>query len=328
MNNMSPQVSHVPQESKVSTSGYAIAPTSNEIDLRELFSAVWAGKWLIVGVTSVFAIASVVIALMLPNIYKSEALVAPANAEQQGGIGALASQFGGLASMAGLNLGGGSSIDKTQLAISVLKSRQFATNFIENHQILPQLMAAESWKQNDDSLHYDVSLYDSSKQLWVREVEAPKQPKPSAQEAYKTFSEIVAVQVDKDTGLIRIAVEHLSPSIAQQWVTWLIEDINAEMKKREVAEAIKSTEFLEKQISETHVADIRTVLYQLIEEQTKTIMFAEVRDEYVFKTIDPAIVAEEKFKPKRALVCIVGTLLGGFLAGLFVFIRFFLRKAD
>jgi len=325
MNNISPQVS---QDPTALTSGYAIASTSNEIDLREFFSAVWAGKWLIVGVTSVFAIASVVIALMLPNIFKSEALVAPASAEQQGGIGALASQFGGLASMAGLNLGGGSSIDKTQLAISVLKSRQFANNFIEKHDILPQLMASESWNQSDDSLTYDISLYDSSKKLWVREVEAPKLPKPSPQEAYKTFSEIVAVQVDKDTGLIRISVEHLSPSIAQQWVTWLIEDINAEMKEREVAEAVKSSDFLEKQISETHVADIRTVLYQLIEEQTKTIMFAEVRDEYVFKTIDPAIVAEEKFKPKRALVCIVGTLLGGFLAILFVFIRFFLRKAD
>lgn len=325
MNNISPQVS---QDPTALTSGYAIAPTSSEIDLRELFSAVWDGKWLIAGVTSVFAIASVVIALMLPNIYKSEALVAPANAEQQGGIGALASQFGGLASMAGLNLGGGSSIDKTQLAISVLKSRQFANNFIEDHDILPQLMASESWNQNDDSLTYDISLYDSSKKLWVREVEAPKLPKPSPQEAYKSFSEIIEVQVDKDTSLIRISIEHLSPSIAQQWVTWLIEDINAEMKKREVSEAIKSTEFLQKQIAETHVADIRTVLYQLIEEQTKTIMFAEVRDEYVFKTIDPAIVAEEKFKPKRGLVCIVGTLFGGFLASLFVFIRFFLRKAD
>ncbi|WP_373317405.1 Wzz/FepE/Etk N-terminal domain-containing protein [Shewanella algidipiscicola] len=322
---MSPQV---PQEPNVSASGYAIPPTANEIDLRALFSAVWDGKWLIVAVTSVFAIASVVIALMLPNIYKSEALLAPANAEQQGGLGALASQFGGLASMAGLNLGGGSSVDKTQLAISVLKSRQFANSFIEKHDILPQLMAGESWNQNDDSLTYDLSLYDSSSKLWVREVEAPKQPKPSPQEAYKTFAEIVEVQVDKDTGLIRISVEHLSPSIAQQWVTWLVEDINAEMKQREVAEAVKSSEFLEKQISETHVADIRTVLYQLIEEQTKTIMFAEVRDEYVFKTIDPAIVAEEKFKPKRALICIVGTLFGGFLACLFVFIRFFLHKAD
>lgn len=28
-------------------------------------------------------------------------------------------------------------------------------------------------------------------------------------------------------------------------------------------------------------------------------MFANVRDEYVFKMIDPALVPEEKFKPKR-----------------------------
>ena len=49
----------------------------------------------------------------------------------------------------------------------------------------------------------------------------------------------------------------------------------------------KSTEFLQQQLERTEIADIREVLYRLIEEQTKTIMFAEVRKEYVFKVIDP-----------------------------------------
>lgn len=322
MNNNSSQIS------PVSSGDFSPVSASNEIDLKELFFAVWQSKLLVIGITSFFAIASVVIALMLPNEYRSEALLAPANGEQQGGLGALASQFGGLASMAGLNLGGGSAVDKTQLAISILKSRQFSQNFIEKRDILPQLMAVKAWRQSDDTLVYDSDIYDEGAQKWVRDVELPQLPKPSFQEAYKVLSSIVAAQVDKDNGLIRISVEHLSPSVAKNWVTWLVEDINLEMKQREVSEALKSKSFLEKQIAETNIADIRTVLYQLIEEQTKTIMFAEVRDEYVFKTIDPAIVAEEKFKPKRALICIVGTMFGGFLALLFVFIRFFLRKTN
>ncbi|WP_306462760.1 GNVR domain-containing protein, partial [Klebsiella pneumoniae] len=72
---------------------------------------------------------------------------------------------------------------------------------------------------------------------------------------------------------------------------------------------------------------IRTVLYKLIEEQAKTIMFAEVRDEYVFKTIDPALAPEEKAKPKRALICVLGTLLGGMLGVAIVLVRFAFRKA-
>jgi len=146
------------------------------------------------------------------------------------------------------------------------------------------------------------------------------------QEAYRVFSKMIAVNSAKDTGMVTISIEHVSPTIAKQWVTWLIQDINKVMKERDVTEAQRSTEFLNRQIALTNVADIKTVLYKLIEEQAKTIMFAEVRDEYVFKTIDPAIAPEEKAKPKRVLICILGLILGGMLGFILVLIRHFSKK--
>ncbi|MGS0696513.1 Wzz/FepE/Etk N-terminal domain-containing protein [Shewanella sp. 0m-4] len=303
-------------------------PSDDEIDLRELFSVIWQGKWLIIAITAVFAIGAVIFALMQPNTYKSEALLAPASEEQNGGLSALAGQFGGLASMAGINLGGGGGVDKTQMAIEVMKSRQFASQFTQSHNILPDLMAADEWDMANDTLVYDDELYNPQTKTWIREVKAPFKPEPSMQEAFKVFSKVIAVNSAKDTGMVTISVEHLSPSVAQQWVTWLIQDINKVMKERDVAEANRSSEFLETQIAKTNVADIRTILYQLIEEQTKTIMFAEVRDEYVFKTIDPALVPEEKAGPKRALICVLGTMLGGMLAVMIVLIRHFVKKED
>ena len=52
----------------------------DEIDLRELFATIWAGKLLIIGITSLFAVLAVVYALMQPNIYRSEALLSPVQA--------------------------------------------------------------------------------------------------------------------------------------------------------------------------------------------------------------------------------------------------------
>ena len=98
------------------------------------------------------------------------------------------------------------------------------------------------------------------------------------------------------------------------------------MKDRDVAEANRSSEFLNRQIALTNVADIRTILYKLVEEQAKTIMFAEVRDEYVFKTIDPALAPEDKSKPKRALICALGFILGGILGIMLVLVRHLSRK--
>ena len=159
----------------------------DEIDLRELFAVIWQGKWLIIAITALFAVASVVYAISQPNIYKSEALLAPAEQEGGGGLSALAGQFGGLASLAGVNLGGGSS-NKAQLAIEVLKSRQFTSDFIQKHNILPDLMAAESWNMQTNTVVYDSEIYDAQNDKWVREVDAPFKPKPSMQEAYKEFS--------------------------------------------------------------------------------------------------------------------------------------------
>ncbi|MGI2853511.1 Wzz/FepE/Etk N-terminal domain-containing protein [Shewanella algae] len=298
----------------------------DEIDLRELFAVIWQGKWLITGVTLVFAIASVIIALMLPNIYKSEAVLAPAEEQGAGGLAGLASQFGGLASMAGINLDSSKGTDKTQLAIEIMKSRKFVGDFIEKHGILPELMAVDKWNMVDNTLSFDPDIYTEKSNTWVRKVDLPFKPKPSLQEAHKEFSEILEVSKDKETGIVKISIEHKSPFIAKQWIDWLVTDINRTMKERDVGEATRSTEFLNKQIELTNVADIRTILYKLVEEQAKTIMFAEVRDEYVFKTIDPAFVPEEKVKPRRAIICILGTFLGCTVSIIFLMISHFNRN--
>ena len=55
-------------------------------------------------------------------------------------------------------------------------------------------------------------------------------------------------------------------------------------------------------------------------------MLSEVNPEYVFKTLDPAVVAEEQTKPKRALIAVLGTALGGMLGVLVALIQHALRR--
>ena len=93
-------------------------------------------------ISALFAILSVIYAINQPNIYRATTLLAPAS--EQGGAGGLAKmagQFGGLASLAGINLGGGGT-DKTGLALEVLKSRVFIEEFINKHQLIVPLMVA------------------------------------------------------------------------------------------------------------------------------------------------------------------------------------------
>ena len=119
----------------------------------------WAGKWLIGGITFAATVIAVIVALMLPNIYRAEALLAPNDQERAGGLSALAAQYGGLASLAGINLGSGQA-DKTALGLEILKSRKFISEFIERHDILVPLMAAKGWDEATGELIIDADEYD------------------------------------------------------------------------------------------------------------------------------------------------------------------------
>ena len=298
----------------------------DEIDLRELWDTLWQGKLQIAGITAVFAIASVIIVLMLPNIYRSEALLAPAEESQGGGLAALAGQFGGLASIAGINLSDGAT-DPTTVAIEILKSRRFIKTFIANHSLLVPLMAADSWNESTDELILDNDIYDSDNQQWVRNVSAPLKPKPSDIEAYEVFiDEVISVSQDKKSGLVTLSVDFYSPTLAKQWVDWLVTDLNNYMRSKDLKNAERTINYLTEQLNGTSIADMQTIFYQLIEEQTKTIMLANVRQHYVLEAIDPAVVPEKEVEPKRALICVLITLLGGFVAVVYVLVRSFRRK--
>lgn len=294
----------------------------DEIDLRELFKAIWQGKWFILIFTVLFALAAIVYAIKQPDIYQADTLLAPVAQEKPGGLSSLAGQFSGFASMAGINLGGAGAGDKTQIAMEIMKSRKFIGEFIIIHNLLPDLMAVKGWDREANKIIYDEKIYNKEQDKWLREVDLPFKPKPSLQEAVEAFRKVFVIEESKSSGLITISIKHYSPYIAKTWVDLLVKEINQEIKTREVLEAEKSTEFLNKQLQKTDVADNRLTLYELIEEQTKTIMFANVRDEYVFKTIDPPVVAELKVSPKRALILAVGVLLGMMLSILLILGRY------
>jgi uncharacterized protein involved in exopolysaccharide biosynthesis len=280
--------------------------TEDEIDLRELFYVVWQGKWIVVFFIVLFAIFAVFYALSLPNIYKSEVLLAPVSDDS--GL-KIPGQLGGLAALAGVNLGSGS--DKIGLAIEIMKSRQFIGRFIEKHDLFIPVMASEDWNRDNNLLQLDPAIYNRESELWVREVEAPFKAKPSLLETHEEFMRLFIISQDKGSGMISMSVEHYSPYLAHQWATWLVLAINDEMRQRDLIEAQNSITYLNEQINQTNIADVRTTLFSLIEEQTKTIMLANVREEYVFKTVDPAVISEKRDKPSRALIVIMISLLGG-----------------
>ncbi|KZN15076.1 Wzz/FepE/Etk N-terminal domain-containing protein [Marinomonas sp. TW1] len=302
-------------------------PSDDEIDLKELFVALWQGKWIIILLTMVFAAGGVFYALSQPNTYKAEAVLASASGSGSNGLSAMASQFGGLASLAGISLGGGGTGNKA-MALAVLQSRQFINAFIHKYDLLVPLMAGKEWHPGSGELQLNEEIFDPISQVWIREVPPGKSQAPTDWEAYKAFKKILAVTEDKDNGLVTLSITYFSPVLAKQWVDDLVIELNAWMKDKSLKETRDNIDYLEEQIERTKIADMQSVFYQLIEEQTKNLMLAEVQTEFAFRVIDPAVVPEEKAGPKRALICVIATLLGGMLGMGIVLIRFAFTKKD
>ncbi|MBF4259487.1 LPS O-antigen length regulator, partial [Vibrio anguillarum] len=124
--------------------------------------------------------------------YQAEASLVAANEDSGGGLTSMGGQLGGLASLAGINLGSGRSGDKA-MSLAVLQSRQFINAFINRHQLLVPLMAAESWDRVSGEMVIDPALYDVETQQWIRKIEPPLSSTPSDWEAHKAFKEIFSV---------------------------------------------------------------------------------------------------------------------------------------
>jgi uncharacterized protein involved in exopolysaccharide biosynthesis len=268
------------------------ARVDGEVSLVEM------GQWLrrhllgiVIGSAAGLSIA-LALAAISPRVYRSQVLVAP-NSEtlQGGGLGELAGQFGGIAALAGIQLPSGGNKDE---AIELLKSRGFAARFISSEELLPRLFERK---------------WDEPNNRWrVAESDVP-----TLNEGVDRFIKRVRrVQEDRGTGMVTVTIDWVDREEAARWAGAMIVAVNEEVRSRAVDEAERTLEILNTQSAENHVLPVREAMYKLVENQMKTIVIAQVRDEYAFRVIDPPVAADadDYVSPNWALSGLLGAFLG------------------
>jgi uncharacterized protein involved in exopolysaccharide biosynthesis len=248
------------------------------------------------------AIVAAVVSLLMPNIYRAEVLLAPAAASnQQGGIGMALGSFGGLASLAGISLGGGGSNEED---LAVLQSRDFLWSFVQEKKLLPLLFedawdkGANRWKESD-----------------------PKE-QPGQLGVYRLFVKngLMSVETEKKTNLVTVSIEWKDPKLAAEWANSIIEYLNQYLARRAIKRSESNLQYLNEALMKAQIEELRKVLYDLIAQDTKNAMLASAQKDFSFKVLDPAIEPDKKIKPKRSLIVILAAFVAGFLAILYAFI--------
>ena len=292
----------------------------DEIDLRELFYVLLEGKWIIVSLTTFVSIIGVIYSLSLHNIYESKAMLVPVNSSS--GISGALGSYSGLAGLAGISLPPSDDEGNSAKALQKISTLSFFENNILTNIHLPDLMAFKSWDSKTNTAAFDDSIYDTSSNSWIRDFSYPKQQIPSAQESFIVFkTQHLSLSEDKKSGFISLVIKHQSPFIAKQWAELVVNEVNAFYRQKDKSDSEKAVSYLNQQISTTGLSEIKQVIAQLLQQETKKLTLIEANKYYVFDYIDPPAVMEQKSEPNRAIVCILIALFGGILSILLVLIR-------
>jgi uncharacterized protein involved in exopolysaccharide biosynthesis len=258
----------------------AAAPAEQEIDVVALFSVLWAYRYFIILFTALSGALAVVLALIATPIYRGEVVIAEVRDDRlNAAVSQLTNQLGSLASLAGVRLAPSTT---NVNARAVLESRRLAEEFTKRNNLAPKLL--------------------------------PDAMEPTLWMAVQAFrARVLEINHDVLTGTTIVSMNWPDPKIAADWANAYVVLCNELVRERAIQDATRNIEFLNAQIAQTTVVELQRVIYNLIENETKALMVANVRDEYAFAVIDPAVPPEMRSSPRRTLMVIIGLGLGGFL---------------
>lgn len=273
---------------------------------RMLLTTMFCDRWLHVAIfLACIGVATAYIVFARP-VYRAQAVLMPVSMSEQSGLlsGLQGTGLGGLAGLAGINIGSGDDFRKE--AVALLSSRDFTARFIDQENLLP-ILFADKWDEK------------SGKWATRKADEVP-----TIDEGLEFFDRTVrSVTEDRRTGLVLISIEWHDRMRAAEWANALVGRVNSEMRRRTVQDSDRSLEFLRRELTKTDIVGLQQTLYRLIEEELKKITLASVREEYAFRVIDAARVPlkSKPVRPRRILVFLLGLASAILISGTLVSVR-------
>jgi uncharacterized protein involved in exopolysaccharide biosynthesis len=299
-------------------------PEEDEINLLDLFIVLLKHKVMILSVVFLAGIAALVISLRMPNVYRSEATIAPTTQEKSGGGLAALGGFGAMIA-AEVGIGATGSLDQFDV---VLKSRELTNVIIREHNLLPVVFEkfwdakTGNWKVGEPS-----SLQKASAAILGMFSTTPDKKKdvsksPSLQDAYNAIQAMLSLKPDKKQNVMRLSFESKDPEMARTILNYYIVGLSEFLRRQTLDDAAAQQVLLSQQLSKTTDPLLKNRLYELIAKQIEKETLAKIQRYYSFNVIDPAFVPEKKFKPKRAQICMISVVVAFFIA---IFLAFFLE---
>ena len=291
----------------------------DEIDLRELFATIVAGKKLIFSMTLFIVSLTLIYALKLPNTYTSSAVLIPTESDKSASLGGL----GGLAAMAGVSIGGSSSMTPDVAFSSLLNNTQFMQEFIASNKIL------EYYTRDDFDKNYVFALgFRGVYELFQSDQEPIEDREKAIYELTQDIKKNFSISADKKTGLITVSYSDFDKSYAPKMVAMFLKDASAYLVNNNLENVNKKLHYFEKEMAHTEGFELRQSLSSIISKivQEKVMMQSKQYYQCDLLTAPQEPYILDKTKPKRGLILVVSFITSIILGIFLVFFLNFIRS--
>jgi len=277
-------------------------PASQLIDLVRML---WRSKHVLLVGALVGCVIGAIASWLTQPVYRTTVVMMPNHdADAADGFGSALGPAYGLAALVGV--GGG--VNRVDEAIAVLESRKFTESLIEQFELLPKLFPKE---------------WDATARDW----RVPRVDQPSLFDGFVRFDKLRRVRRDNKTGLVTLELVWPDAAEAAILANAIVERLNDDLRERDIAEATRSINLLNVELGRTEFVAVREAIHRLVEANVRRRTLANVRQEYVFRVIDPAVAVDREgyFRPQPLLYVTAGGVSGLLLGVVFVALLRFAR---
>jgi uncharacterized protein involved in exopolysaccharide biosynthesis len=276
--------------------------SEQSVSLRDIWRFIAPLKWMLLAGAICGSALGWGASWLFQPVYNATVTMLPMKSPESGnGAGGVAGQIGGLAALAGINL---PNDDNHMASAAYLRSKALVMKFIETHDVMP-ILYAHRW--------------DNIKHEWIPSWSGRIPTEASA--VRKLRSSVIKISEDKRTQLFTVSVDWRDPVLAYRWANDYVSLANDGLRKRAIADAQSTIDYLNEQLEKTQTLEVKAALSRIIETQLKNLTLAKVREDYAFRVIDAAVLPDKDdiSSPVRWLFALVGLVLG---AGLFGWLKY------
>ena len=283
--------------------------SSSELDLWELFGRLWHRRAIIIVCTTVGVLLAALYLRSATYTYSASLQVAPVQGSTQSPT--TINGLGGLASLAGVNLGSALNTPQFQLYLQGLTSREVSDELASDQRIMRTIFAGEwdpanaRWREPQSTL-ITVKYFVRAMLGFPR----PHWEAPDGARLQAVLQSRIGITQDLKKPVVTVTFSDPDPQFAVYVLSTLDRTNDKRLRTRALARANQYVDYLNAQLSSVTVAEHRVAIGEALSEQEKFRMMASSEIPFAAEPFDGPSASIYPTAPSPYVVLAAGVAAG------------------